>query len=158
MMYGGNYYGQIEYGGAGSGLRVVTFSETVVTTDSVLKSLGRTLSETVTLTDTFASLKVILVVLTETVTMTDLALGRVITRVFTETVVLTDTLIKIAQRIFNETVTLTDTITQQKITILNLSEIVRLTDYLIVRLNGIVTNMWSKVARSLDDWDKQDRN
>jgi len=85
------------------------YSETVTLADSILRSVSRTLSELVTLTDVLTTVKVItLNLILETVTLSDTIL-KSITRNFTESITLTDTILRSISRTLTEALTLTAT-------------------------------------------------
>lgn len=149
------------------------FMDTVSISDVIRRIEQRILTQTLTLTATFSGFRLRIATLTETTTITASML-RTVNRVFSEVLSLTATLRKVTSRTLSQTVTLTATalkmgnkILSQTVTLTasllrvqgrTLSEIVNLADQLIVRLNGIVTNLWSKVARTLDTWTKQDHD
>lgn len=151
-------------------IRFSTLTENVNLTATLLKLEQRILTQTITLTDTFAGVraKTLSEIVTLTATMTRVigavrseivtitaSIPRLISRTLTQTITLTATCLKLGNRILTQTVTLTASIIRVGNHVL--TETVSLFDQVIVRLNGIVTNLWSKVARSNDTWDKQDR-
>jgi hypothetical protein len=116
-------------------LRVAQFTESFTNTDTLLRVINHVLSEVLTMVD----------IVTKSAS-----------RVLSEATTLTATALKMGNKILSETITTADTFlrTLGK----TYYETIRLVDQLIVRLNGIVTNLWAKVARTLDSWNKIDRN
>lgn len=139
-----------------------TLTETITNTDTFLYNIIRVLTETVTNTDTFLAVKVQSTTLSEIVTNTDTIL-RLTVRTLTETITNTATFLSMQTlvRTYTETVTGTDTFAQVHLYVFEFTEILAMSDQLIVRLNGIVTNLWSKVSRGSDvdsDWTKEPFN
>jgi hypothetical protein len=139
-----------------------TFTEIVAHSDTIRKSTMRSLLETISHTGTFSSSKVLVKNLIETIAHTDTIL-RNITRSLIETVTNTATFSKIQSivRQYTESVSHTDTIVNIRIMNKYFTETMSFIDDIIIQINGIVTNFWSKIARgddNDDDWTKTPSN
>lgn len=132
------------------------FTENAIFEDIItsLRTRMTTLSDSVVLTDTF--FRVIYKVLSEVVVITDTLIRGFVVGAWTETLVLTASFLSLSQKVFTETVILTDSIIRVIGKVL--TETVSLFVEIIISFNGIVTNLWSKVSRTLDSWTKTPRN
>lgn len=156
--------------------KIVT--DTVTMTASMLRAIGHVIANTVTITGTFlfnaarvlsdtvtvtaSVLKKPIKVLSQVTTMSDTILRSVV-RTLSNTITNTDTFLatRTLIRQYTQTVTMSDTFASLRTQMRTFSEALSMLDQLIVRLNGIVTNMWSKVARGSDtdtDWNKTPQN
>lgn len=134
------------------------FTQTINTTDSFLYSFARTFTENITNTDTFLGLKIVLKNLTETINNID-TIFRNITRNMLETINNSDVFTRflVTIRIFSETINNSSVLVTSRVLNQYLIEVTSFVDQLIIKLNGIVTNFWSKVSRGSDnddDWTK----
>lgn len=84
------------------------FSETLTMTDpSIVKAVGKNVAETITLTEAYARKWTLVRVFSETITLTEVII-KAMTRLFSDTVTLIDSAIKGMGRAFAETITLTE--------------------------------------------------
>ncbi|MCL5436060.1 MAG: hypothetical protein M1275_03185 [Patescibacteria group bacterium] len=127
-----------------------SFTETVTHTDSLLKSASRALSELITNTDSL--IKTSARVLTEITTSAD-SLIKSINRSLAETITNSD--IFAATRLFvrslTETITHSDTFSRLLVIGRTFSEVITHTDSLIKTLNGLVVDLWTRIAKPAGD-------
>lgn len=100
-------------------------TESITVSDSLLKSLQRTLSDAITATDTF--LKSSVRTLSEAITVTDTFL-RSVTHVLTEAISVTDTAIRSSVRTLTESITVSDTFASVRGRFTSLTESITGTD------------------------------
>lgn len=132
-----------------------TLSDTMTLTDSILKTTGRKLVETLTLTDTLTSIRLKFSTLAESLSLSD-SLVRTAGKVLSETVTLSSSLVKTLGAVFSETITLTDTTIRSFGKVL--TESLSLVTSLSKLLNGRVPSLWAKIAKPTgDSWSKTNK-
>jgi len=159
------------------GMTLAALTEAVSTSDSILKGLGKMLTESVTTGDTLVRQLALYKILTETATLGDvllrqLTLYKILTetvtssdtllrilalqRIFTETITLDDTILRTLtlQRILSEAVTLDDTVTAIKIVVKILTETMALSDTFLrtITLHRILTETGTLTDTLLKEW------
>ena len=136
-----------------------TLTEIISHLDTIFRNSTRVLLETVTGTDTFAYLKAKFFEYDETITIVSTFIRQEI-KVFIETVTNTITFVSLRSAFgtFTEIITDTDTFAGLSIRVREMTlEVVTITANIMTLLNGIVTNLWSKVSRGTDndnDWNR----
>ena len=134
-----------------------SISETVTNTDTFIKNTIRTVTESITNTDTFSYVMIFYKELSETVTNVDTVL-RDIVRNISETVTNNDVINKITTRIVSETTTISETITNMQVKLITLYESLTLIEDFRMFLNSRVARWRDKYNESkTQDWvEKQD--
>ncbi len=128
----------------------LTLTETITTTDTILRSILRTLSESITTSDTISNIKVMFKALTESITTSDSIL-RTVSRTLSETISTTDTIIKQLGRTLTEAITTTDTFAKIRSTTITFIEKFSIVQFLTNLLNG-GTGIWTKESGATTTW------
>lgn len=110
-----------------TGIYNLNVSENVTLTDSKLITLGKTLTETLNLTDSIATQKVMVLNLAEGITLSD-SIVRTVGKTLAETLSLTDSKLATVGRTFTESLSLSDSILVTGSRSLNLEENIQLFD------------------------------
>lgn len=134
-----------------------SISETITNTDTFIKNTIRTVTESITNTDTFSCVMIFYKELSETVTSVDNII-RDIVRNISEAVTNNDVINKITARIVSETTTIADTITNMQVKLIILYENLTLIEDFRMFLNSRVARWRDKYNESkTQDWvEKQD--
>jgi gas vesicle protein len=155
MILGTSSYASVELGGVKKQNRLFGLTDGVVNTDTFLKGLYRSFTESITNSDTFAGIKVLFALFTEAIRSTD-TLIKTISKNLSETVQNTDTLIKTTIKNFRESITNSDTLNTLKFVVLNLFESVKSTASLWI--NGMfIDTWWTKRIKPIINWIKRNK-
>lgn len=128
----------------------LTLTETITTTDTILRSILRTLSESITTSDTISNIKVMFKALTESITTSDSIL-RTVSRTLSETISTTDAIMKQLGRTLTEAITTTDTFAKIRSTTITFIEKFSIVQFLTNLLNG-GTGIWTKESGATSTW------
>lgn len=131
----------------------LTLTETITTTDTILRSILRTLSESITTSDTISNIKVMFKALTESITTSDSIL-RTVSRTLSETISTTDTIMKQLGRTLTEAITTSDTFTKIRSTTITFIEKFSIVQFLTNLLNG-GTGIWTKESGATTTWTQE---
>lgn len=127
-MYGFSAYGRTEYASTiRAGGASINLSDTLDLSDSIIRTAGRTLTDTIVLSDTFASLKVIAKFLSDSIDLSDIAVIT-LTKVITDTIIITDSIMTSVEKFFQDTIDLSDSVLATGSRTLLLNEILTLAD------------------------------
>lgn len=108
-------------------------SETVTITDSIIRTIGRGITQSVLVTDTMTAIKATSKSIAEVITLTDsIALLREANIIISEMVTLTDYLFRSINRLYTEAVVLFDSIVNTKITTIQKEEPINIEDSKII--------------------------
>lgn len=142
-------------------------ADSVTATDSLLRSIARTLSETATATDLITSIKLISAIFSEAVTATD-GIVRDISRTLSDAITSTDSIVRDIARSLAEAVTGSDIFSSSRALFVTLTENVTASDTLRRLLNGVSTfwdnitksaaSVFSNTSKSTSSWINQDRS
>lgn len=126
-------------------------TEVLTLTQSFLRTMIHLMTESITLTEFFARGKI----MTEVLTITDV-FSRLFTKLLSDAVTITQAFVRTAGRVLTETITITPFITRGFLWVMN--ETITLASQLLVKINGIVTALWSKRGRDTPSWTTQSKD
>lgn len=139
--------------GTGSNSFTQTCSETITISDTMLRTMNRLFSDSLTITDSIVTVKVIFSVLTDGITITDV-LVKSTQRTLSDSLTISDTLIKNAMKTFTETLSISDTIATVSTFLKVFSENITIAEYFTPRLNGLLA-LWHRVTKTTGSWTKK---
>lgn len=153
-------------------LQVKNITESITSSDSLIKDAAKLLTQSITTTDIFIRNTFRLFV--EAVTATDLAitvqniLGRVLienvtmtefyARVYTvyktlsETVTMVESFVRSSFRSMVESIANSDTFAIMSISFKTFTESISAIQDIAIKLNGVLTNLWRRVSKNVGDW------
>lgn len=143
---------------------VINIDESITLQDSLLRTMSRSIAETITLDASLATAFIYAIFIENSLSLVD-QVTKTMSRFFTESVTLVDGFARMLSRAINETITLVDDNEQIIGKVFN--ETLNISGNIVLYLNGFavgiwtsttrIVTSWSQSARVLTDWIKRDR-
>jgi hypothetical protein len=123
-------------------------------TETFTKRIERTLSDSISMTEIFAKVRICVKEFIDSISMND-TIKKTTNKILSDTISMTDTIMKTINKIFTDTISMIESLLKTIIKIF--TDTITMSEVLQRFKNGIKI-IWDKISRSVSSWSKSSKN